>query len=163
VGLRGTVRQDEHRVWGACVALARDCRASTAAGSCPSGDPTGTDIGQETEVDAGAQPSVAWTAPPEGAEASFQVGRDRATLVVGLALCFALSASPCGLRRATLRAKPQMVEIRDAMGHARSRSSLLAHPDAKIFDENQIRRKKGYNQKRGHFNRGKEGDILKEL
>jgi hypothetical protein len=50
------------------------------------------------------------------------------------------------------------------MGHARSRSSLLAHPDAKFFDEkSDQKQKKAKTKKRGHFNRGKEGDILKEL
>jgi hypothetical protein len=50
---------------------------------------------------------------PEGAEASFQVGRHRAAFFVGLALHFALSASPNGLRRATLRAKPTGQKNRD--------------------------------------------------
>jgi hypothetical protein len=50
------------------------------------------------------------------------------------------------------------------MGHARSRSSLLAHPDAKYFDEKpDHKKKKAKTKKRGHFNRVKEGDILNEL
>ena len=60
--MRGALRQDEHRVWGAGIALEGDCRASAAAGSRgigPQGIPTGTDFGQETEVDAAAQPSMA--------------------------------------------------------------------------------------------------------
>ena len=48
---------------------------------------------------------------------------------VELALRFALSAPPSGLRRAPLRASSTTQQ----------------------------------NQKRGHFNRGKDGDILKEL
>jgi len=137
------------------VALAGNCRASAAAGSrgtSPQGVPTCADFGKETEVDAASKPSVAWTAPPEGAEASFQVGRHRAAFVVGLALHFALSASPCGLRRATLRAKPTGQKNRDPAGRPRRGSSFLGLASEKFFKSNSRKKQKeAQNEKRGHF------------
>jgi hypothetical protein len=60
--MRGTVRQDEHRVWGACVALAADRRASATAGSRYTDRqavPPSAGFGKETEMDAGGKSSVA--------------------------------------------------------------------------------------------------------
>src|SRR6516225_8969364 len=153
--MRGTVRQDDHRVRWARVALAGNCRASAAAGSrgtSPQGVPTCADFGKETEVDDDAQPSVAWTVPPEGAEASFQVGHHRAAFVVGLALHFALSASPCGLRRATLRAKPTGQKNRDPIGRPRRGSSFLRLASEKFFKSNSRKKqKRGTKRKKGTF------------
>ena len=92
---------------------------------------------------------------------SLQVGRHRAAHDAGLALRFALNAQPCGLRRAALRARP--AKQRDAVGRARWESSFLELPGANFFDEKHPGKKKRQNRKRGHFKRGKEGDISKEL
>src|SRR5262249_21640155 len=59
VGVRGTARQYDHGVRRACIALAAGRRTSATTGfQCTDrpGEPTGTDFGQETEVDAAAQP-----------------------------------------------------------------------------------------------------------
>jgi hypothetical protein len=52
------------------------------------------------------------------------VGRDRAAAVVGLALRFALSAPPCGLRRAALRAKPQVRKTRSKKKNGTKRGAI---------------------------------------
>jgi hypothetical protein len=112
-------------------------------------------------VDAAAQPSVAWTAPPEGAEASFQVGRHRAAFVVGLALRFALSASPCGLRRATLRAKPTGQKNRDPVGRPRRGSSFLGLASEKFFKSNSRKKQKeAQNEKRDTSIEVRKGTFL---
>ncbi len=50
--------------------------------------------------------SVATGCPARDAEAGLEAGGRRGATAVGLALRFALSAPPCGLRRAALRARP---------------------------------------------------------
>lgn len=76
-------------------------------------------------------------------------------------LCPPLHPNRSALRapRASLWAKPQ---TGDAVGQARSNASFLAPASAKLFEEI-TRKEKTQNTKRGHFNRGKRGDILKEL
>jgi hypothetical protein len=52
------------------------------------------------------QPPVARGGPPRRTTTSQEASSDRGAGVVGLALRFALTAPPFGLRRATLRARP---------------------------------------------------------
>ena len=82
------------------------------------------------------------------------MGRQRAALVVGLALHFALSASPCGLRRATLRAQPTGQKNRDPVDREEDRRSwgLLSE---KFFKSNSRKKQKRYKTKKG--------DILIEV
>ena len=60
----------------------------------------------------------------EGAEAQFEVGRDCAAAVVGSALPFALTAPPWGLRRAQLRAKPQVRKTTSKKKHETKRAAI---------------------------------------
>ena len=55
----------------------------------------GADFGKETEMDAAGNAYLARAGTPEGAEASRQDGRRTVAPACGLALRFALSASPC--------------------------------------------------------------------
>ena len=91
----------------------------------------------------------------EGAEESLQVGGQRAAAVVGLALHFALGASPCGLRRAALRAKPTGRKTRDPVGRASRGTSFLELPGAQIF--------KGNSRKNQKEDETKKGDISIEV
>src|SRR5438309_4793259 len=59
-----------------------------------------------TEVGTASGASVATGCPARDAEAGLEAGGRRGATAVGLALRFALSAPPCGLRRAALRARP---------------------------------------------------------
>ena len=59
-------------------------------------------------------------------------GHRCAAVVIGLALRCALNASPFGLRRAALRARPTG-KTGDAVGRARWESLFLGHPGAEFF------------------------------
>src|SRR5262249_6838300 len=90
-----------------------------------------------------------------------QVGRHRAAFVVGLALHFALSASPCGLRRATLRAKPAGQKNRDPVGRPRRGSSFLGLASEKFFKSNSRKKQKRYKTKKGDIsNEVRKGTFL---
>src|SRR6202158_5623210 len=69
------------------------------------GQPTETTAGA-AEVGAPEQPPVARGRSPRRAATRQEASSDRGAGVVGLALRFALTAPPFGLRRATLRARP---------------------------------------------------------
>src|SRR5215469_1058956 len=60
--------------------------------------------------------------------------------------------SACGLRRATLRAKPTGQKNRDPIGRPRRGSSFLGLASEKFFKSNSRKKQKEVqNEKRGHF------------
>ena len=82
--------------------------------------------------------------------------------VVGLALRFALSAPPYGLRRAALRAKPTDRKKRDPVGRPRTGSSFLGRPEARFFEKTTIGSKKRQKTKKGDiFIEVRKGTFLK--
>ena len=92
------------------------------------------------------------------------MGHHRAAFVVGLALHFALSASPCGLRRATLRAKPTGQKNRDPVGRPRRGSSFLGLASQNFFKSNSRKKQKEYKTKKGDISiEVRKGTFLKSF
>ena len=92
------------------------------------------------------------------------MGGHCAALVVGLALHFALSASPCGLRRATLRAKPTGQKNRDPIGRPRRASSFLGLASEKFFKSSSRKKQKEVQNKKGDIsNEVRKGTFLKSF
>ena len=83
------------------------------------------------------------------------MGRDSVAPVVGMALRFALNASPCGLRRAVLRAKPTSWKRQVCVGRPRRGSSFLELARKKFFQ--------GNSRKKQKETKTKKGDILIEV
>src|SRR5438132_621026 len=106
-GVRGAARWYRDRVSRARAALAGDPRTGQAdfPASCGAVHPAESAEGP-TEVGTASGASVATGCPARDAEAGLEAGDRRGATAVGLALRFALSAPPCGLRRAALRARP---------------------------------------------------------
>src|SRR2546430_4804716 len=103
VGVRRAARHAGHRIPRTPAALARD------PGACPAqcsrcGAEARCGFDGQTEVGTPSPSSVARGRSPGDAKASVEGGRH--ATIAGLALRFALSAPPCGLRRAALRARP---------------------------------------------------------
>src|SRR5439155_23316046 len=103
VGVRRAAWHAGHRVPRTPAALARD------PGACPAqcsrcGAEARCGFDGQTEVGTPSPSSVARGRSPGDAKASLEGGRH--ATIAGLALGFALSAPPCGLRRAALQARP---------------------------------------------------------
>jgi len=86
-------------------------------------------------------------------------GHRCAAVVIGLALRCALNASPFGLRRAALRARPTG-KTGDAVGRARWESLFLGHPGAEFFRGKRNRHKK---RKKGPRNKRRGPKQVAEL
>jgi len=134
-GVRRATRQHQHRVSRAGVAVSRD----------PGTDPTPAvrresrrgarcQAAGEAEIRTGCESSLARSDPESATETGVKGGGSGGAGIVGPALRFALNVPPFGLHRASLRAGPTMNT-----------------------------NKKTEKQKRGHFYRGKTGDISIEL
>jgi hypothetical protein len=81
-----------------------------------------------------------------------------------LALRFALSAPPYGLRRAALRAKPTDRKNRDPVSRPRKGSSFLGHPEARFFEKTTIASKKRQTTKKGDISiEVRKGTFLKSF
>jgi len=89
--------------------VARDCRApgvrEARGGNVGEGNPPSDDE-PEPEVEAGARPSLAEGLPRTQPSRAGTAPPCAGAVVVGLGLRSALSAPPCGLRRAERRPRP---------------------------------------------------------
>ena len=165
-GLRRAARRHQHRVSRPCPWLEANCGAAEATAEGGSGGRTRRGRQCEMEVGAAGGPPLARGGPARRAAKSAAGGGPS---TVGLALRFALNAPPLGLHRAPLRSKPT---DRKKTGCRRSSPTRTVAPMGlwtRNFLKNprkqkkRARRNKTQNTERGHFKRGKEGDILEEL
>ena len=154
VGMRGAVRQDEHRalegVRCAGGRLPRQYRRRVWRQQPARRDPRVPISVKKRKWT--PPPSHPWHEPPRP-KVQKRARRQRQLTAhdVGLALRFALNAPPCGLRRAALRTRPTDRKHRDAVGRARKGSSFLELPDARFFEKATRARKKRQQQKKGTF------------
>ena len=106
----------------------------------------------QAEVGAASESPVAKSRLPSNGEthgACAQRGRGRHAIDVGLALRSALNAPPCGLRRASLQARPTSQKRQGCVGRPRRGASFLGLAREKFSRETAKRSTKRYKTKKG--------------